>query len=60
MTAGTLSSGPSDEELRTFIGSLLANLDRRLREDDVIDEALRDHREMWAMLYRASMNFGDS
>jgi hypothetical protein len=24
----------------------------------VIDEALRAHREMWAMLYRASADFG--
>lgn len=48
---------PSDDELRTFVDSLLSNLDRRLREPDVIDEAIREHREMWVMLYRASLGF---
>jgi hypothetical protein len=46
---------PSDDELRRFVASLLSNLDRHLRERDVIDEAIRKHREMWAMLYRASL-----
>ena len=48
---------PSDEELRAFVDSLLSNLDRHLREPDVINEALREHREMWVMLYRASLRF---
>lgn len=48
---------PSDEDLRAFIGSMLSNLDRVLREADVIDEAIREHREMWALLYRASLRF---
>jgi hypothetical protein len=48
---------PSDEELRAFIGSLLSNLDRHLREPVVIDEVLREHREKWVMLYRASLGF---
>ena len=48
---------PSDEELREFVGSMLSNLDRRLRERDVIDEAIRAHRGMWVMLYRASLGF---
>jgi len=48
---------PSDEELRAFVDSMLSNLDRQLREPDVIDEAIREHREMWVMLYRASLRF---
>ena len=53
---------PSDDELRSFVGSMLSNLDGRLREPAVIDESLREHREMWVMLYRASSGFdvGDS
>jgi hypothetical protein len=41
---------PSDEELRAFAGSMLSNLDRQLREPEVIDEA-------WVALYRASSGF---
>lgn len=48
---------PTDEELRAFVDSMLSNLDRRLREPEVIDEAVREHREMWVMLYRASLRF---
>ncbi len=48
---------PSDEELRAFVDSMLSNLDRRLREPEVIDEAVSEHREMWVMLYRASLRF---
>ena len=31
--------------------------DRHLREPVVIDEAIREHRELWVMLYRASLGF---
>jgi hypothetical protein len=48
---------PSDEELRAFVASMLSNLDRRLRDPEVIDEAIREQRETWAMLYRASRGF---
>lgn len=48
---------PSDEELRAFVGSMLSNLDMRLREQAVIDETIREHREMWLTLYRASLGF---
>jgi hypothetical protein len=48
---------PSDEELRTFVGAMLSNLDRLLREHDVIDQAIREHRDMWVTLYRASLGF---
>ena len=48
---------PSDEELRAFVDSMLSNLDRQLREPDVIDEAIREHREMWVTLYRAGLGF---
>jgi hypothetical protein len=57
-----VDSEPSDEELREFVGSMLSNLDRLLREREAIDEAVREHREMWVMLYRASSGtaFADS
>jgi hypothetical protein len=45
---------PSDDDLRAFVASMLSNLDRLLRERAVIDEAIREHREMWVLLYRAS------
>jgi len=48
---------PSDDELRAFVGSMLSNLDRLLREPDVIDEAIREQRDMWVMLYRTSLGF---
>jgi hypothetical protein len=48
---------PSDEELRAFVDSMLSNFDRRLREPVVIDEAIREQREIWVMLYRASLGF---
>ncbi len=48
---------PSDEELRLFVGSMLSNLDKQLREPEVIDAAVRDHREIWVTLYRASSGF---
>lgn len=53
-----MDSEPSDEELREFVASMLSNLDKLLREPDVIDEAIRENREMWVMLYRASLGFG--
>ena len=48
---------PSQEELHAFVELVLSNLDKQLREPAVIDEALREHREMWVMLYRASLGF---
>ena len=48
---------PSDEELRAFVGSMLSNLDMLLREPEVIDQTIRDNRDMWLRLYRASMGF---
>ena len=49
-----MDTEPSNEVLRAFVGSMLSNLDRLLREPAVIDEAIREHREMWVTLYRAS------
>jgi hypothetical protein len=48
---------PSDDELREFVGSMLSNLDRLFQEPEVIDESIREHREMWLLLYRASLGF---
>jgi hypothetical protein len=41
---------------------MLSNLDRELRERDVLAEAVSDRREMSVMLYRLSLGFeeGDS
>jgi hypothetical protein len=50
-----LDTEPSHEVLHAFVGSMLSNLDRLLVEPDVIDEAIREHRDMWVMLYRASL-----
>jgi hypothetical protein len=47
---------PSDEELRAFVDSMLSNLDKELREPAVIDEAIRERRDTWVMLYRASLD----
>ena len=47
---------PSDEELRAFAVSLLSNFDH-LSEPAVIDEAIRERRDLWVLLYRASMGF---
>ena len=52
-----MDTDPSDEELRAFVGSMLSNLDKVLREPAVIDEAIREHRHMWVLLYRASLGF---
>lgn len=52
-----MDTEPSDEQLRAFVDSMLSNLDKGFREPDVIDEAIREHREMWVMLYRASLGF---
>lgn len=52
-----MGTEPSDEDLRAFVESMLSNLDRYLRDPAVIDESLREHREMWVMLYRASLDF---
>lgn len=52
-----MDTEPSDEELHAFVGAMLSNPDRLLREPDVIDEAIREHREMWVLLYRASLGF---
>ena len=52
-----MDNEPSDEELHAFVGSMLSNLDMVLREPAVIDETIREHREMWITLYRASIGF---
>ena len=49
--------GPTEDELRTFVEAMLSNLDKQLREPEVIDEAIREHRDMWTKLYRASVGF---
>ena len=48
---------PGEDELRAFVGAMLSNLDWVIREPDVIDEAIREGRELWVLLYRASLGF---
>ena len=53
-----MDTEPSDEELRAFVDSMLSNLDGHLREAEVIDDTIRENRELWVMLYRASITHG--
>jgi hypothetical protein len=48
---------PTDEELRAFVAAMLSNLDRQLREPEVIDRAISTNRDVWVLLYRASSGF---
>jgi hypothetical protein len=50
-------SAPTDDELRAFVDSMLSNLDKQLRDPEVIDEAIRDNRDMWTRLYQAGLGF---
>ena len=52
-----MDDSPTEDELRAFVESMLSNLDKQLREPDVIDEAIRSHRDMWTKLWRASLGF---
>lgn len=51
-----MDTEPTDEELRVFIDGMLSNLDKAIREPEVLDEAIRHDRDMWVMLYRASLD----
>ena len=50
-------SAPTDDELRAFVESMLSNLDKQLREPEVVEEALQAHRDMWERLYQAGLGF---
>ena len=54
-----MSGAPREEELLAFVDSMLSNLDRQLREPHVLAQAISDNRELWVMLYRASLGFED-
>ena len=51
-----MDTEPTNEELRAFVDALLANVDKGIREPEVVDEAIRDCRDMWVRLYRASLD----
>lgn len=51
-----MDTEPTNEELRAFIAAMLSNVDRGIREPEVLDEAIRHHRDTWVMLYRASVD----
>ncbi len=48
---------PTDEDLRAFVSAMLSNLNKELREPEVIDDAIARHRDMWVSLYHASARF---
>lgn len=50
-----MDTEPTNEELRAFVDALLANVDKGIREPEVLDEAIRDCRDMWVALYRATV-----
>ena len=52
-----MDTSPTDEELRAFIDSMLSNLDKQLRAPDVIEQTMREHRDMWVKLYLAGLGF---
>ena len=52
-----MDTEPSDEELRAFIGTMLSNVDRLMADPEVIDDAIREHRDMWILIYPASRGF---
>lgn len=54
-----MADAPNDDELLAFVDAMLSNLDRQLREPHVLAQAISDNREMWVMLYRASLGFED-
>lgn len=46
---------PTDDELLAFLDATLSHLDRRLREPEVLAEAIGHRRDLWVALYRASL-----
>lgn len=52
-----MDTEPTDEELRAFIGAMLSNVDRLMADPEVIDDAMREHWDMWVLIYRASRGF---
>ena len=49
---------PTDDELRTFVAAALSNLDKLLREPEVIEDTIESNRHLWVALYRACSDFG--
>lgn len=45
---------PTDDELRSFIRDMLLNGGKLLADPEAVEDALRDQREMWVLIYRAS------
>lgn len=47
---------PSEEELREFARSVLANAGQgAFDEAQAVEDTLREHRDLWVMLYRAEL-----
>jgi hypothetical protein len=49
-----LAGDPTDDELIAFAESLLSELGDQLREPAVLAESVREHREVWVMLFRVA------
>ena len=43
---------PPDHELRAFAMSLLGKFGSLFAEEDVVEETIHEHRDLWVMLYR--------
>lgn len=54
-----MAAEPSQDELLAFVDLMLSNLDRELREPEVLEKAISDNKEMWVMLYRVSHGLED-
>lgn len=46
---------PTTEQLIAFAESLLSDLSPALREPAALEQAVGDHRDLWVMLYDASV-----
>ncbi len=51
-----MDTEPTNGELRVFIDAMLSNVPKGIREPEVLDEAIRHHRDMWVELYRAGVD----
>lgn len=53
---------PHDHELRTFAVSLLGKFGSLFAEADIVEETVREQRDLWVMLYhtdRGSIDFAN-
>lgn len=46
---------PTDQELLAFADSMFAHIGEQFREPAVLEQAIRDSRDLWVMLYRLNL-----